>query len=240
MLAALWRESPVPDLKPDQRLMTMASLLHIDAGGNAVLPALIKSSGADTADWLSHYLHRYLSPLLHCFYAHDLVFMPHGENLILVLENHIPVRTIMKDIGEESAILNTEVVLSEKVQRLSVDVPEELKILSLFTDIFDCFFRFLAPILVDQADYPEHAFWEQVADCVLEYQRAHPELSEKFERYDLFAPEFKRSCVNRLQLGNNQQMIDLADPAKNLKFQGTLKNPIAEFKTRKVKAGVLT
>jgi len=27
-------------------------------------------------------------------------------------------------------------------------------------------------------------------------------------------------------------MIDLADPAKNLKFVGTLKNPIAAFKTR--------
>lgn len=235
MLAALWRESPVPGLKPGQRLMTMAALLHIDAEGNGVLPALIKSSGMDTSTWLRHYLYRYLSPLLHCFYAHDLVFMPHGENLILVLENNLPVRTIMKDIGEESAILNTEVILSEKVQRLSVNVPDELKILSLFTDIFDCFFRFMAPILAEQAGFPEQAFWAQVADCILEYQNAHPELADKFERHDLFAPEFKRSCVNRLQLGNNQQMIDLADPAKNLKFQGTLENPVAAFKNKKAK-----
>lgn len=76
----------------------------------------------------------------------------------------------------------------------------------------------------------ETCYWRLVADCVLEYQHTQPALPEKFERYDLFAPEFIRSCLNRLQLGNNQQMIDLANPAKNLKFAGTLKNPIAPFK----------
>jgi siderophore synthetase component len=231
MLAALWRESPVPQLKPGQRLMTMAALLHIDAQGTALLPALIKSSGISTTAWLQHYLNGYLSPLLHCFYAYDLVFMPHGENLILVLENNIPVRAIMKDIAEEAAIMNTDIVLSEKVQRLSISVPEELKILSIFTDCFDLIFRYITHILLEHADFPEHRFWRLVADCILDYQRAHPELADKFERYDLFAPEFIRSCLNRLQLGNNQQMIDLADPAKNLKFAGTLKNPIAAFKT---------
>ncbi len=230
MLAALWRESPVAQLKPGQRLMTMASLLHIDRHGTALLPELIKTSGTDMTTWLRHYLDCYLSPLLHCFYAHDLVFMPHGENLILVLEDNVPVRAIMKDIAEEVGILNTEITLPEKVRRLSVSVPEEFKILSIFTDVFDCIFRYLSDILVEHAGYAEPRFWRLVADCLLEYQRAHPALEEKFERYDLFAPQFIRSCLNRLQLGNNQQMIDLANPAKNLKFAGTLKNPIAAFK----------
>jgi siderophore synthetase component len=232
MLAALWRDSPVAGLKPGQRLMTMAALLHIDAQGTALLPELIKSSGVDTSTWLRHYLDCYLSPLLHCFYAYDLVFMPHGENVILVLENNIPVRAILKDIAEEAAILNKDIVLSEKVQRLAVSVPEDLKILSIFTDFFDLIFRYLSHILVEHGGYPEREFWRLVAENVWEYQGAHPELSDKFERYDLFAPEFIRSCVNRLQLSNNQQMIDLADPAKNLKFVGTLKNPIAEFRVK--------
>ncbi|MFI3157030.1 MAG: IucA/IucC family C-terminal-domain containing protein [Methylococcaceae bacterium] len=232
MLAALWRESPVPQLKLGQRLMTMAALLHTDAQGTALLPELIKSSGITTTAWLQHYLNGYLSPLLHCFYAYDLVFMPHGENLILVLENNIPVRAIMKDIAEEAAIMNTDIVLSEKVQRLSVSVPEELKILSIFTDCFDLIFRYMSHILLEHADFPEQRFWRLVADCILDYQHTHPELADKFERHDLFAPEFIRSCLNRLQLGNNRQMLDLADPSKNLKFVGTLKNPIAAFKVQ--------
>lgn len=230
MLSALWRESPLPQLGNDQRLMTMAALLHIDADGKAFLAALINRAGVNAETWLQRYLDAYLSPLLHCFYAHDLVFMPHGENLILVLENNVPVRAIMKDIAEESAIMNTEVVLSEKVQRLSVEVPEQLKVLSIFTDVFDCFFRFLGQVLVEQCDVPQEAFWRLVADSIIDYQQAHPELADKFDRYDLFADEFTLSCLNRLQLGNNRQMIDLADPARNLKFAGTLRNPIAQFR----------
>jgi siderophore synthetase component len=232
MLAALWRESPVPKLQPGQRLMTMASLLHIDRDGTALLPELIKSSGTSTTGWLLQYLSCYLSPLLHCFYAHDMVFMPHCENLILVLENNVPVRAILKDIAEETGIMNTEIMLPENVERLSISVPEELKTLSIFIDVFDCIFRYMAQILVEHGNYPETRFWELVAKCVLEYQRSHPEFKEKFERYDLFAPEFIRSCLNRLQLANHQQMIDLTDPdpVKCLKFAGTLKNPISAFK----------
>lgn len=64
-----------------------------------------------------------------------------------------------------------------------------------------------------------------------EYQQAHPQHARKFARYDLFTKEFQRSCLNRLQLANNnQQMINLADPAENLKFSGVLHNPIARFR----------
>jgi siderophore synthetase component len=234
MLAALWRETPIPQLKTGQQLMTMAGLLHIDAQGTALLPELIKASGLQTTQWLQRYLNSYLSPLLHCFYAYDLVFMPHGENVILVLENHLPVRAIMKDIAEESIIMNEKLVLSEKVQRIAIYVPEELKILALLIDVFDSFFRYLAQILVIHADYEEARFWQLVAECVLEYQQQHVELADKFARYDLFAPEFARSCLNRLQLNNNQQMVNLAEPAKDLQFFGTLKNPIACFKQRDV------
>jgi siderophore synthetase component len=232
MLAVLWRESPVPKLQPGQRLMTMASLLHIDRDGTALLPELIKSSSTSTTSWLLQYLNCYFSPLLHCFYAYDMVFMPHCENLILVLENNVPVRAILKDIAEETGVMNTEIMLPENVERLSISVSDELKTLSIFIDVFDGVFRYISQILVEHGGYPETRFWELVAKCVLEYQRSHPELKEKFERYDLFAPEFIRSCLNRLQLANHQQMIDLTDPdpVKCLKFAGTLKNPISAFK----------
>ncbi|MDN3522211.1 GNAT family N-acetyltransferase [Halomonas ramblicola] len=234
MLACLWRESPLARRVPGRRLMTMAALLHVDGQGQALLPRLIRASGLATRDWLDRYLRVYLTPLLHCFYAHDLVFMPHGENLILELEDNVPVTALMKDIAEEIGIMNTEVELPEAVSRISVEVPEPLKVLSIFTDVFDCFLRFMAPILVENGDINEKTFWERVAHCVIDYQQDHPEFAEKFARHDLFAPEFTLSCLNRLQLNDHQQMVDLADPAKNLQFAGTLVNPIAAF--RPVKA----
>ncbi|MDU4290371.1 GNAT family N-acetyltransferase [Mixta calida] len=229
MFAALWRDNPVAQLKPGQRLMTMASLLHIDQYQQPLLPALIADSGLAPEAWIDRYLTCYLSPLLHCFYQHDIVFMPHGENLILLLENNVPVSAYMKDIGEEIAVLNPDAILPEKAQRLAVDVPDNLKILSIFTDVFDCIFRFVSAILDDSGTLPEARFWQRVAQCVHDYQQAHPQLASKFARYDLFAPTFALSCLNRLQLANNQQMINLSDPAENLKFAGELTNPIAVY-----------
>jgi siderophore synthetase component len=230
MLAALWRESPAAVIQPGQQLMTMAALLHVDFNGDALLPALIKASGKDTTGWLKAYLRCYLTPLLHCFYQHDLVFMPHGENLILVLEEQLPVKAIMKDITEEIGVFNPDLEIPEKAKRICVDVPEHLKVLSIFIDMFDGYFRFLVQILVEHCDYADEQFWELVAECIYDYQQEQPHLAEKFERYDLFAPSFTLSCLNRLQLRNNRQMVDLADPAGSLQLVGTLENPIAPYK----------
>jgi siderophore synthetase component/RimJ/RimL family protein N-acetyltransferase len=234
MFAALWRESPVPRIRPGQRLMTMAALLHRDRDGEALLPALVRASGVGLDEWLRRYLRAYLAPLLHCFYAHDLVFMPHGENLILVLDGGVPVRVFMKDIAEEVGILDPDRALPDKVRRIAISVPEEVKTLSIFTDVFDGVFRHLVEILVEQCGTSEERFWRLVAGCVLDYQRSRPDLADRFERLDLFARDFRRSCLNRLQIANNQQMVDLAspDPASCLQFAGTLENPIARFRLR--------
>ncbi|MFD0306481.1 IucA/IucC family protein [Streptomyces sp. NPDC127119] len=227
MLAALWRESPVPTLGDGESLATMASLVHVDHDGSSIAAALIERSGRTPVDWLRRYLRAYLTPLLHSFYAYDLVFMPHGENVILVLKDGVVERAIYKDIAEEIAVMDPDAVLPPTVERLRVDVPEDKKLLSLFTDVFDCFFRFLAANLAAEGVIEEDDFWRTVADCVRDYQASAPELADKFRQYDLFAPEFALSCLNRLQLRNNEQMVDLSDPAGALQLVGTLKNPIA-------------
>jgi len=227
MIAGLWRESPVPRLGPGERLATMASLLHTDADGGSLTGALIAESGLPPAVWLRRYLDAYLVPLLHAFYAHDLVFMPHGENVILVLRDGVPQRVLMKDIAEEIAVMGADVELPEAVERIRAEVPEDMKLLSLFTDVFDCFLRFLNGILADEGTLAEEDFWRTVAECVADYQASAPHLAGRFERYDLFSDRFALSCLNRLQLRDNRQMVDLEDPAGALQLAGTLENPIA-------------
>ena len=182
MLSALWRESPVPDLADGERLATMASLLHVDATGRPLVAELVESSPLPPAEWLRRYLDAYLVPLLHSFYAHDLVFMPHGENLILVLRDHVVTRVIMKDIGEEIAVLDPAAALPPGVERIRADVPDELRLLSIVTDVFDCVFRFLSALLDEAGLVSCRDFWRVVADCVGDYQTQHPELAERFSR----------------------------------------------------------
>ncbi|MFG2332181.1 IucA/IucC family protein [Streptomyces sp. NPDC048604] len=230
MLAALWRESPVTQLQPGERLATMASLLHVDHAGKSLAAALIRRSGLPPKEWLARYLDAYLLPVLHSFYAYDLVYMPHGENVILVLdESGAVVRAVFKDIAEEICVMDPNAVLPPAVERIRAEVPEDMKLLSVFTDVFDCFFRFLAATLAAEEVLDEDAFWQTVASCVHAYQSSAPELADKFAQYDMFTETFALSALNRLQLRNNKQMVDLADPSGALQLVGDLANPIARF-----------
>jgi siderophore synthetase component len=229
MLAALWRESPVPSLRDGESLATMASLLHVDHEGASFAAALIERSGLAPTQWLRQYLDAYYTPLLHSFYAYDLVYMPHGENVILVLADGAVRRAVYKDIAEEIAVLDPDAVLPPEVQRIRVEVPDDKKLLSIFTDVFDCFFRFLAARLADEGVLDEDGFWRTVAEVTRAYQEANPHLADRFRQYDMFAPDFALSCLNRLQLRDNRQMVDLADPSGALQLVGRLENPLAGF-----------
>ncbi len=226
MLAALWRESPVTKVESDENLATMASLLHVDRDGRSLAAALIDESGLEPTDWLRKYLDAYLVPLVHSVFAYDLAFMPHGENVILVLKDGVPQRVIMKDLAEEVVVMG-DLPLPTEVERIRADVPEDARALAVFTDVFDCFLRFLSAVMDDQGVLREEAFWRTVAECIADYQQATPHLAEAFARYDLFADEFELSCLNRLQLKNNRQMVDLEDQASSIQIVGMLANPIA-------------
>ena len=230
MLSALWRESPGTKTKPRQQLMTMAALLHRDRNGDALLPVLIERSQLKPQAWLRQYLDVYLAPLLHCFYVHQLAFMPHGENVILVLEDGVPVRVFLKDIGEEVLFFDAKERLPRGVRRIALDVPDDVRVLSILTDVFDGFLRFLAHTFAEHTSCGEGEFWRCVAECIHGYQKTQSDFQKDFERFDLFAPAFKRLCLNRMQLENNAQLLDLSNPVASFKYAGDLENPLAEFR----------
>ncbi|MBO0610247.1 GNAT family N-acetyltransferase [Myceligenerans salitolerans] len=228
MLAALWRESPLPRLAPGERVATMAALLHRDTSGTALATSLIRASGLDAAHWVRSYLDAYLYPLVHCLLAHDLAFMPHGENLVLVLRDHVVTRTFMKDIGEETAVLGPR-ALPAPVQRVRAVVPDDEKALAVFTDMFDGVLRHLSGILAADGVLPTARFWTIVGDVVDRHHDEHPAVAARHGRelgVDLRAQTFAHSCLNRLQLRDTRQMVDLTDQASSLIYAGRLTNPI--------------
>ncbi|MCU1434912.1 MAG: IucA/IucC family protein, partial [Pseudarthrobacter sp.] len=229
MLSALWRESPLPLVVDGRQLATMASLLHVDAAGKPMVSALIERSGLEPVRWLRRYFEAYLVPLVHCLYQYELAFMPHGENVILALEDGVPVQAIMKDIAEEIVVMGDRLDLPQDVARIKADIPDGEEVLAIFTDVFDCIFRFLGALLLEDGKVSEDEFWGTAAQAIREYQAEHPELADQFARHDLFAPDFELSCLNRLQLRNNQQMLDLTDPSGGLQMAGRLANPLARF-----------
>ena len=90
-------------------------------------------------------------------------------------------------------------------------------------------------MLEQQTQVSESDFWEIVADSVKDFQQEHPQFDAKYQRYDLYCSSFARTCLNRIQLNNNQQMIDLEDREKNLRFAEDIANPLALFaKTHRI------
>lgn len=228
MLAALWRESPMNSLEPGQHLATMASLLHVDDTGHSFAAELIRRSGVPVRQWLSGYFDAYLVPLVHCLVAYDLVFMPHGENIILVLRDGAVEKVFLKDLGEEIAVLSDRVELPGEIRRVRTGGDP---VLATFTDVFDSFFRFLAPLLQEAGLIDETEFWALVADRLLHYRQRHqhrnPEWARRFDELGLFSESFPLSCLNRLQLRNHRHMLDLADQSGGLLYAGDLENPLA-------------
>ncbi len=227
MLAALWRENPLPMIEANQRLITMAALLHRDHRGVSYASELIRASGRTPHEWVRDCLRAYLHPLVHGLLAHDLVFMPHGENLILVLEDHTVTGVFMKDIGEEVAVLGHR-QLPAAVERIRSLVTGEEKALSVFTDMFDGVLRHLAGILDTDGVMAAHTFWRLVADVLDEYEAAHPEFARGLAGdVDLRAGTLAHSCLNRLQLRNTLEMVDIGNQAESLLYAGAMANPVA-------------
>jgi siderophore synthetase component len=190
---------------------------------------MVAASGLAPAEWLRRFLDAVLRPVTHLLARHRLVFMPHGENVILVLDGHAVRGAFLKDIGEEVALLDPRRPLPEELERIRVEVDDETAALSVLTDHVDGFLRHLAGILDGDGVLPEDAFWDEVAACLLRYREDHP---GALDRVDLFTERFAHSCLNRLQLRNTTSMVDLSDQASSLMFAGTLENPIARAAAR--------
>ncbi|MBN3859916.1 IucA/IucC family siderophore biosynthesis protein [Neisseriaceae bacterium PsAf] len=226
MLSALWRESPIHKISQQQSIKSMTSLLHIDKHGNSFLNELILASNLSTERWVEKFLQAYFLPLLHCFFKYDLLFMPHAENLILIFENNIPVGAFMKDIAEEIGIVNSDIKIPESISRIKYQMTESTKLNYFFLDIFDSIFRFIIPILDRDLGFKEIEFWTLVGNLIETHQENHPEFKEKYQRYNLFIEFFELNALNRLQIRNNIQMLDLLDQESSYQFVGKLKNPL--------------
>ena len=115
-----------------------------------------------------------------------------------------------------------------EIARIVSPVDDREKALAIFTDVFDGVLRHFAAILHQDGTLPESEFWALVGDSVDEHAAEHPDLDSAV---DLRADAFAHSCLNRLQLRNTLQMVDLADQSSSLMYAGELANPIARSRS---------
>ncbi|MBD1842678.1 IucA/IucC family siderophore biosynthesis protein [Cyanobacteria bacterium FACHB-63] len=204
MLGCLWRESVLAYTEPDERPITLAALLHVDRNGQPFISQLVAHSGLSLETWLDRLFNTVLPPLLHYLYQYGTVFSPHGENTILVLKNHAPHRLAMKDFVDDVNISRHPLpeleALPEALKSVLLTEPPEGLCQFIFAGLFICHHRYLSDLLETHHHYPEHRFWLQVRQSIENYQSRFPELKERFELFNLLAPQFTKLCLNRNRL----------------------------------------
>ncbi|MEU6658585.1 IucA/IucC family protein [Streptomyces sp. NPDC046821] len=205
LLGAIWREPVSRYLAPGERARTLASLLHVDPHGRAFTAELVARSGLTPEVWLRHLFAALLPPLLHFLFRYGTVFSPHGENAIVVFDDHdVPVRLAVKDFVDD---VNLSAVPLPEHDHMPQDVreillTEEPAFLTQFihSGLFIGVFRYLAPLCEEQLGVTEDTFWSLLRAEILRYQARFPELKERYEMFDLLTPRIERLCLNRNRL----------------------------------------
>lgn len=227
MIAALWRQSPIPLLRPGRIAVTLAAVLHTDAAGRSLAAEWIRRSGLKPADWVAKLLNVYLRPAIRALAEYDIVFMLHSENVILELDNWAPAGSFFKDLGEEVAVVNAAREVPANISRIQTDdgsIDDEERASAIHTDIFDGVLRHLGALLADENVMSDAQFWSCVRACVDAYWADYPESGATLP---LLSADFRHTCLNRLQVRNPEEMIVLGEENPALPTAGRIANPIA-------------
>ncbi|HEY5836429.1 IucA/IucC family protein [Streptomyces sp.] len=229
LLGCIWREPLTAYLDPGERARTLAALLHTDPAGRAFTAELVERSGLAPRVWLRHLFAAVLPPLLHFLYRYGTVFSPHGENAIVVFDEHdVPVRLAVKDFVDDINIsapaLPEHASLPAAVRAVLLTEPPEFLTQFIHSGLFVGVLRYLAPLCERQLDVPEAEFWALVRDEILRHQARFPELSERFITFDLLTPRIDRLCLNR----NRLHLDGYRDRAErpHAAVHGTVHNPL--------------
>lgn len=206
MLGAIWRESVDPQLRPGERAITLAALIHRDPAGRSFAAALIARSGLAVDEWIERLQRAVLPPLLHVLYRYGAAFSPHAQNCLIVLRDDAPVRLVVKDFVDDAMIT------SDPVPELG-DIPPEVRaalgdgveamVLSQWIQagLFVCVYRYLSEILLAEMGYAEQRFWAAAERVVGAYQeQVADELEPRFALFDFEAPAFVKLCLNRVRI----------------------------------------
>jgi siderophore synthetase component len=226
LLGAIWRQPLPVQLEDDERARTLASLLYVDPDGKSLVSELVSRSGLTSKEWLEQLVHAMLPPLLHFLYRYGVVFSPHGENAIVVFDEHdVPTRLAVKDFVDDvnvsAAPLPELADMPEPVDTILLREQPDFLCQFIHSGLFVGHFRYLVEVM----DLSQDEFWSVVRAEILAYQGRFPELADRFVLFDLLTERIERLCLNR-----NRLLLDgyRDRPERpHAAVRGTVPNPLA-------------
>lgn len=199
-LSCIWRESIHLHLAAPEHAVPMTALLHIDADGRPFIDPWINRHGI--ARWLQTLIERAWLPVLHLLWTHGTALESHAQNMLLLHVDGLPERVALKDFHDgvrfSTALLSgpppaltpppPEHARVNPNSFIQTDNPDELRDFT-FDALFFVNLAELAWLFERCYDFPQHRFWQVVAQVLRAHQQRHPEQAPRFALFDCFAPQ---------------------------------------------------
>lgn len=206
-LGAIWRESAFSKEEENQKIILTANLLFVDKNKRSSVTEYILSSGLSAQEWIREYTKVVIIPLFHLQTQYGVGLVSHGQNIMLVLENFIPKKLILKDFQGDFR-LSTQ--LSPSARELFKDIydhttklPPEHLIHDLYTAHFVTLLRYVGMNLDQDQIISESDFYQTMAQEVSLYEeKFHPSIrltQQYFEKILINTVRFKNGYGDSAQ-----------------------------------------
>lgn len=231
-LAAIWRENVNQYLSEGQTAFPLNGVSYVNADGSHLIAPWLDKYGVET--WIAQLIKVTVTPLLHILFGYGVALECHAQNIVLVHEDGYPVKVLLKDL-HDGVRYSPEHLTQQHLRPDFYSLPPAHAALNRgsFIETEDTdgirdmtvaclFFVALSDIAIfmqTHYHYSEMAFWQQVADCVTDYQTSHPEHQVRFDLFDVFAEQTRIESLAKRRL--------FGDKAFPIKY---INNPL--FKSR--------
>ncbi|OMF63529.1 IucA/IucC family protein [Paenibacillus sp. FSL R5-0766] len=200
-LGAIWRENVSVHLKQGETAWPLNALMLVQPNGVPFIQDAVERHGVEK--WSEALVRTVTLPIIHLLYAHGIALESHAQNIILVLEDDLPKRIIIKDLHDGVRYVPDQLLHPERAPKLNPE-PETHRKFNRYSFIYagdvsevrdytyDAFFFICMTdiaLALEKFGLSEEAFWQLCAGVIVDYQREHPEYEERFAAYDLFAED---------------------------------------------------
>ncbi len=200
-LGAIWRENVSVHLKQGETAWPLNALMLVQADGVPFIQDAVERHGVEK--WSEALVRTVTLPIIHLLYAHGIALESHAQNIILVLEDDLPKRIIIKDLHDgvryvpdqllhpqQAPKLNPEPETHRKFNRYSFIYAGDVSEVRDYT--YDAFFFICMTdiaLAFEKFGLSEQSFWQLCGGVIVNYQKQHPEYAERFVAFDLFAED---------------------------------------------------
>ncbi|RPK24467.1 IucA/IucC family protein [Paenibacillus xylanexedens] len=200
-LGAIWRENVSAHLKQGETAWPLNALMLVQPDGVPFIQNAVERHGVEK--WSEALVRTVTLPIIHLLYAHGIALESHAQNIILVLEDDLPKRIIIKDLHDGVRYVPDQLLHPQQAPKLKPE-PETHRKFNRYSFIYagdvsevrdytyDAFFFICMTdiaLSLEKFGLSEEAFWQLCAGVIVDYQKQHPEYAERFVAFDLFAED---------------------------------------------------